>query len=255
MSSDRLTGLDSSFLHLERGPAHMHVASTTVFEGPTPEYDELLRAHRLAPAPGAPLPPEAAHGAPRPGAPEVGRRPAVQPPLPHPPHRAARPRAARSSCGSSPRGSSPSASTARSRCGRCGWWTRSRAVASRSSTKSHHALVDGVSGVDITTVLFDAAPEPESVSRPRAVDAEARAQRRAGARRGAGRARHQPGRDRPRRPGHVPRAPADRARRDRRRRGRRRLRPHGLRRARARRSTSRSGPTGASPPCRPTSAS
>lgn len=27
-------------------------------------------------------------------------------------------------------------------------------------SKSHHALVDGVSGVDITTVLYDAAPEP-----------------------------------------------------------------------------------------------
>src|SRR2546423_5064075 len=26
--------------------------------------------------------------------------------------------------------------------------------------KSHHCLVDGVSGVDITTVLFDAAPDP-----------------------------------------------------------------------------------------------
>ena len=26
--------------------------------------------------------------------------------------------------------------------------------------KSHHALVDGVSGVDITTVLFDLEPEP-----------------------------------------------------------------------------------------------
>lgn len=28
-------------------------------------------------------------------------------------------------------------------------------------TKSHHCLVDGVSGVDITTVLFDVAPDPE----------------------------------------------------------------------------------------------
>jgi WS/DGAT/MGAT family acyltransferase len=28
--------------------------------------------------------------------------------------------------------------------------------------KSHHALVDGVSGIDITTVLFDAAPKPEA---------------------------------------------------------------------------------------------
>ena len=26
--------------------------------------------------------------------------------------------------------------------------------------KTHHALVDGISGVDITTVLFDTAPEP-----------------------------------------------------------------------------------------------
>jgi diacylglycerol O-acyltransferase len=33
--------------------------------------------------------------------------------------------------------------------------------------KSHHALVDGVSGVDITTVLFDLEPEPEnSPARP-----------------------------------------------------------------------------------------
>ena len=29
-------------------------------------------------------------------------------------------------------------------------------------TKTHHALVDGVAGVDITAVLFDTAPEPET---------------------------------------------------------------------------------------------
>src|SRR5262249_4272326 len=40
--SDRLTGLDTSFLELERGGAHMHIASTLIFEGPTPEYEELL---------------------------------------------------------------------------------------------------------------------------------------------------------------------------------------------------------------------
>ncbi|HEX2359492.1 MAG TPA: wax ester/triacylglycerol synthase family O-acyltransferase [Solirubrobacterales bacterium] len=38
---DRLTGLDSSFLHLERGGAHMHVASTTLFAGPPPPYVEF----------------------------------------------------------------------------------------------------------------------------------------------------------------------------------------------------------------------
>ena len=40
-TGDRLTGLDASFLHLEDGPAHMHVASTTLFEGPPPEYEEF----------------------------------------------------------------------------------------------------------------------------------------------------------------------------------------------------------------------
>ncbi|HEX2086634.1 MAG TPA: wax ester/triacylglycerol synthase family O-acyltransferase, partial [Solirubrobacteraceae bacterium] len=32
--------------------------------------------------------------------------------------------------------------------------------------KTHHALVDGVSGVDITTVLFDAAPDPAPIPPP-----------------------------------------------------------------------------------------
>jgi diacylglycerol O-acyltransferase / wax synthase len=39
--SDRLSGLDSSFLHLEKDGAHMHIASTTLFEGPPPEYVEF----------------------------------------------------------------------------------------------------------------------------------------------------------------------------------------------------------------------
>ena len=40
---DRLSGLDSAFLHLERGGAHMHVASIMVFSGQTPSYDQFLR--------------------------------------------------------------------------------------------------------------------------------------------------------------------------------------------------------------------
>jgi diacylglycerol O-acyltransferase len=39
--TDRLSGLDSSFLHLERDGTHMHVASTTLFEGPAPPYVEF----------------------------------------------------------------------------------------------------------------------------------------------------------------------------------------------------------------------
>jgi diacylglycerol O-acyltransferase len=41
--TDRLTALDSSFLHLEDAASHMHVASVTIFEGPPPTYEEFLR--------------------------------------------------------------------------------------------------------------------------------------------------------------------------------------------------------------------
>jgi WS/DGAT/MGAT family acyltransferase len=41
MSGDRLTGLDSSFLHMERAGAHMHVASVILFEGPAPSHEEF----------------------------------------------------------------------------------------------------------------------------------------------------------------------------------------------------------------------
>ena len=43
MPADRLTALDSSFLHLEDAASHMHVASVTIFEGPPPTYQEFLR--------------------------------------------------------------------------------------------------------------------------------------------------------------------------------------------------------------------
>ena len=39
---DRLTGLDASFLSLERSGAHMHVGSVLVFEGDAPPYDEFV---------------------------------------------------------------------------------------------------------------------------------------------------------------------------------------------------------------------
>src|SRR3954451_5623546 len=42
-SADRLTPLDSSFLHLEDGASHMHVAAVLVFDGPPPEYEDFLR--------------------------------------------------------------------------------------------------------------------------------------------------------------------------------------------------------------------
>ncbi len=161
MSSDRLTGLDSSFLHLERGPAHMHVASTTLFEGPPPEYDELCdhissRLHlvprfrqklRMVP-----------FGQGRPkwvDDPQFNLRYHIRhTALPAP--------------GSEEQLRILAARVFSQRLDRSKplWemWLIDKVEGGRFGlvTKSHHALVDGVSGVDITTVLFDAAREPES---------------------------------------------------------------------------------------------
>src|SRR3954465_11722673 len=40
--ADRLTGLDASFLALEKDGAHMHVGSVLVFAGPAPDYDDFV---------------------------------------------------------------------------------------------------------------------------------------------------------------------------------------------------------------------
>jgi WS/DGAT/MGAT family acyltransferase len=159
MNPDRLSGLDTSFLHLERGPAHMHVASTTVFEGPAPEYEELRdhidsRLHlvprfrqklRLVPfGQGRPRWVDDPHlnlgyhirhtALPEPGSDEQLRILAA---------RLFSQRLDRS---------------------KPLWemWLVDGLEGGRFAlvTKTHHALVDGVSGVDITNVLFDAAPEP-----------------------------------------------------------------------------------------------
>jgi len=42
MSEDRLTPLDASFLHLEEAASHMHVACVMIFEGDPPPYDHLV---------------------------------------------------------------------------------------------------------------------------------------------------------------------------------------------------------------------
>ena len=42
-NADRLTALDTTFLHLEdHSTAHMHVASVMVFDGDAPSPDELV---------------------------------------------------------------------------------------------------------------------------------------------------------------------------------------------------------------------
>ena len=46
MSIDRLSPLDASFLHVEDGVSHMHIASVTIFEGPPPDFKEIVEMIR-----------------------------------------------------------------------------------------------------------------------------------------------------------------------------------------------------------------
>src|SRR3954454_2655341 len=43
MGSDRLSPLDASFLHFEDASSHMHVACALIFDGDAPSYDDMLR--------------------------------------------------------------------------------------------------------------------------------------------------------------------------------------------------------------------
>jgi len=157
---DRLSGLDSSFLHLEKDGAHMHVASTTLFEGPPPSYAEFRdhigsRLHRVPRfrqrlrfvplGQGRPVWVDDPHlnlayhvrhtSLPPPGTEDQLRR-----------------LAARIFSQQLDR-SKPL------------WelWLVEGLEGGRFAIvgKTHHCLVDGISGVDITTVLFDVEREPD----------------------------------------------------------------------------------------------
>ena len=111
-------------------------------------------------------------------------------------------------------------------------------------SKTHHALVDGISGVDIATVLFDTSPDPVAgrAAAGRRVDPAAAADRRSAAGRRAAGARDRSRRDRSRRPRRAARPAARRVE------GRRRRPRHG--RGRPRR-TARSAAEPAQRPDRP----
>ncbi|HEV7615953.1 MAG TPA: wax ester/triacylglycerol synthase family O-acyltransferase [Solirubrobacterales bacterium] len=163
MKAERLTGLDTSFLHMERAGAHMHVASVSVFEGPAPAHSEFRdhigsRLHlvprfrqklRFVPFDqGRPVWVDDPHlnleyhvrqtALPAPGSDEQLRN-----------------LAARIFSQQLDR-SKPL------------WelWLVEGLEGGRFAIvgKSHHALVDGVSGVDITTVLFDLDAEPQGAA-------------------------------------------------------------------------------------------
>ena len=158
-NAERLSGLDASFLALEKDGAHMHVGSVLIFEGPPPGYDDLV-AHiesRL-------------HLVPR-----YRRR------LAFPPFGVGRPvwvDDPHFNAGYHVRHTALPAPAGREELERLAGRVFSQQL-DRSKPlweiwlvehvedgafalvcKTHHALVDGISGVDIMAVLFDLEPEP-----------------------------------------------------------------------------------------------
>src|SRR5215208_3286590 len=165
MSSDRLTGLDASFLHLEDGAAHMHVAGVMVFEGSPPPYDDLLEAIERS----------------------LGLVPRYRQRLAFVPLGQGRPKwvddphlnlryHVRSTALPAP----GSEQQLKDLAGRVFaqqldrdkplWeiWLVEGLEGDRFAmvSKTHHALVGGISGVDIMSVLFDTSPEPAAPTDP-----------------------------------------------------------------------------------------
>jgi diacylglycerol O-acyltransferase len=159
---ERLSSIDASFLTNESSSAHMHVGAILIFEGPPPAYDDFLghvesRLH-LVPRFRQQLafPPV-----------ETGRPFWVDDPHFHLAYHV------RHSALPSP----GSEEQLRNIAGRLFsqqldrskplWelWLVQGLEQNRFAliTKTHHALVDGVSGVDIATVLFDVKPVPEPI--------------------------------------------------------------------------------------------
>jgi WS/DGAT/MGAT family acyltransferase len=157
---DRLSSVDVSFLTNESSSSHMHVGAIMIFEGPPPSYEDLLehvqsRQHLV---------------------------PRFRQKLAYPPIQAGRPfwiddptfnleyhvrHSALPSPGSEDQLRRMAARVFSQQLDRSKplWelWLVQGLTRKRFAliTKTHHALVDGVSGVDIATVLFDLKPVPE----------------------------------------------------------------------------------------------
>jgi diacylglycerol O-acyltransferase / wax synthase len=156
---DRLTAVDASFLTNETSASHMHVGAILIFEGPPPKYVDLVEHVRG----------------------RLGQVPRFRQRLVVPPLEAGRPLWAddvnfnltyhiRHSALPAPGGEEE----LRQLAGRVFsqqldrskplWelWLVQGMERDRFAilTKTHHAMVDGISGVDIGTVLFDLEPVP-----------------------------------------------------------------------------------------------
>ncbi len=157
---DRLTAVDASFLAQEVENAHMHVGAVLIFEGPPPDYDDLCDQIRSR-----------LHLVPR-----------YRQKLAFPPLETGRPlwvddrtfnlqyhvrHTALPAPGSEEQLRALTARVHSQRLDRTKplWeiWLVQGLEGNRFAliSKTHHALVDGVSGVDLATVMFDLEPVPK----------------------------------------------------------------------------------------------
>ena len=162
---DRLSATDASFLNQESDRAHMHIGAVLVFEGPPPTYDEFIEhvearlhlvprfRHKLA------FPPL-----------QSGRPVWVDDPqlnVEYHVRHSSLPAPGDDRQLQELTGRVFSQQLDRSK---PLWemWLVQGLEDNRFAilTKTHHALVDGVSGVDLTTVLFDANPVPGGLTPP-----------------------------------------------------------------------------------------
>src|SRR3954447_10181019 len=162
-NTDRLSPLDASFLHIEDATSHMHVAAVLVFEGPPPSYEEFVEHIRA----------------------RLGHVPRYRQRLAWVPFGQGRPRwvddtsfdlryHVRSSALPRP-GSEYELQVLAGRVfslrlnrDKPLWemWLVEALSDDRFAvfSKTHHALVDGISGVDILTVLFGEASDDDGAS-------------------------------------------------------------------------------------------
>jgi len=167
---DRLTAVDASFLHQEDADSHMHIGAVTIFEGPPPPFVEVAEHIRSR-----------LHHVPR-----------YRQKLAYPPFESGRPlwiddasfnieyhvrHSALPAPGTEQQLHRLAARIASQQLDRSKplWecWFVEGLEDDRFALifKTHHALVDGVSGVDLATVLFDLAPvaqpQPQEPWQPR----------------------------------------------------------------------------------------
>ena len=159
---DRLTVMDASFLHQEGPVSHMHIGALVVAEGPAPDYDFLLDSIRRR-----------LHLVPR-----------YRQRLVFPPANSARPlwtddtdfnleyhvrHTALPSPGSHEQLQNLCARVFSQQLDRSKplwemWLIEGLDDGSFGLlTKAHHAMIDGIAGVDLATVLFDLGPEPTPI--------------------------------------------------------------------------------------------